>query len=79
MFPKIDLKETGENIKRLIVQSGNTIKGVAEYMGFSTPTAVYKWVNGLSLPTVDNLVALSELLNVTVEEILKIKNGKGES
>ena len=43
---------------------------VAEYMGFESTQAVYKWQRGESLPTVDNLYALSRLLHTPVDDIL---------
>ena len=39
-------------------------------MGFESAQAVYKWQRGDSLPTVDNLYALSVLFGTTVDEIL---------
>ena len=37
---------------------------------FSTPQAIYKWQQGIALPTVDNLVVLSTLFGVSIDEIL---------
>ena len=42
--------------------------------GFEAPQASYRWQSGVSLPTVDNLYALSILLNVTMEDILIVRN-----
>ena len=39
-------------------------------MGFATPQAIYKWQHGESLPTVDNLVALSAIFSVPIDAIL---------
>jgi len=39
-------------------------------MGFATPQAIYKWQHGESLPTVDNLVALSVIFAVPIDTIL---------
>lgn len=39
-------------------------------MGFATPQAIYKWQHGESLPTVDNLVALSAIFAVPIDAIL---------
>ena len=50
-----------------------TVKEVAEYLGFASPYPVYKWINGKSMPTVDNLVILADLFNTTIEERLVIK------
>jgi hypothetical protein len=34
------------------------------------PQAIYKWQHGDCLPTIDNLVALSAIFEVTIESIL---------
>lgn len=57
-------------IKRLIKKNGYTVKDVQNVMGFENPQAVYKWLSGKSLPSVDNLVILSRFLHTTIEDIL---------
>lgn len=37
---------------------------------YGTPQAIYKWQQGLALPTIDNLVALAALLGVTIDDII---------
>jgi len=69
-FPTLNLKETGNRIKALRVNSGYTVEEIAGYMGFSGPQAVYKWEWGKSLPAVDNLYALSRLFGVSIDKIL---------
>ena len=69
-FPTLNVKETGTRIKSLRVSNGYSVEEVAGYMGFTGPQAVYKWEWGRSLPTVDNLFALSRLYGVAIEEIL---------
>lgn len=69
-YPTIDVKATGERIKELRKKSGLTIREVSEYMGFTTDQAVCKWQRGDSLPTVDNLYALSRLYGTSMEDIL---------
>ena len=69
-FPTLNLKETGNRIHTLRVNCGYTVEEIAGYMGFTGPQAVYKWEWGKSLPTVDNLYALSKLFGVTIEKIL---------
>ena len=39
-------------------------------MGFENPQAVYKWLSGKSLPSLENLLILSKLLNISIENIL---------
>lgn len=61
---------TGNNISRLRKLNSLSIKDIQEAMGFNTPQAIYKWIRGEAIPSVDNLVILSELFNTTVDEIL---------
>lgn len=69
-FPVIDLEATGKNILRLRQAKGLTVRDMQGYFRFEEPRAIYKWQSGQSLPTVDNLLALSHLLEVSMEEIL---------
>lgn len=69
-FPVIDPVATGENIVRLRKTRGLTVRDLQAYFGFEEPRAIYKWQHGASLPTVDNLYALSVLLEVPMDEIL---------
>ncbi len=69
-FPIIDLAATGDNIRRLRIQRGLTVRDLQSYFGFEEPRAIYKWQRGESLPTVDNLYALGNLLEVPMERIL---------
>ena len=70
VFPVIDPVATGRNITRLRLERGMTVRDLQTYFGFEEPQAIYKWQRGKSLPTVDNLYALSRLLNVPMERIL---------
>ena len=49
------------------------MRELQEIFGFATPQAIYKWQRGVVLPTVDNLVILSRVLGVPVDEILVVK------
>lgn len=70
IYLSVKQKETGENIRRLLKTNGYTVKDVQEVMGFENPQAVYKWLSGKSLPSLENLLILSKLLNISIENIL---------
>ena len=70
LFPTIDTAATGRNIQRLRKESGLTVRDLQDYFGFEDPQAIYRWQWGRSLPSVDNLYALSVLLHVPMNEIL---------
>lgn len=69
-FPTIDKIKTGKQIRRLMNSLGLTVMDVQKYMGLSTQQAVYHWLNGRSLPTLDNIYALSELFRVPMDQII---------
>lgn len=69
-FPVIDPGATGANILRLRKQRGLSVREMQRFFGFEEPQAIYKWQSGKSLPSIDNLYALSALLGVSIEGIL---------
>ena len=72
MYLSIQQKETGRQIKKLLVEKGYTVKDVQSAMGFENSQAIYKWISGKSLPSLDNLVILSRLLYTSIEDILVV-------
>lgn len=66
----IDLKSTGEKIATLMEETGTSKQDIVEAVGLTTTNAIYKWVNGMSLPTIDHLVILADVLGVTLDELL---------
>lgn len=59
----------GDNIKFYRKKNQLTQDDIAEACNV-TRQAVSKWENGESLPTVDNLYALSRVLHTSVDDIL---------
>ena len=76
-IPRIDMVNTGLNITRLRKANNLSVKEVQDVLGVNTPQALYKWERGLTLPTLDNLVILAELFNVSLEDILAITKDDG--
>lgn len=68
--PVINIVATGENIDRLRKESNLSVRELAEILGFTTPQAVYKWIHGKNLPTLDNIIILAHVFRVTVDEII---------
>ena len=67
----LDITMTGQNIKRIMQSKGYTVKDVQNYLELSTPQAIYHWFDGKSMPTIDNLYAMSGLFCVPVDVMLK--------
>ena len=69
-MPVIDMVRTGQNIGRLRKQAGLSVRDLQDIFGFATPQAIYKWQQGVALPTIDNLVVLAAVLQVRMDDIL---------
>ena len=70
MFPTINLRETGVNLHRIMDKRGITPKDIKEYLNLGSIQTVYNWCNGINMPTVDNLYALSQFLKVPIDAII---------
>ena len=69
-YPVIDRLKTGNTLKRIMQQYGMTARDVQEYLGLACVQTVYRWTAGISIPTVDNLYALSRLMNTSVDTFI---------
>lgn len=69
-LPSIDLAATGIRITQLRQQSGLTVRDLQDIFGFNTPQAIYRWQRGVTLPTLDNLVALATVFGTTLDAIV---------
>lgn len=71
-IPTVDVARTGQNIKKLRKDAGLSIGALQKMLGFGTPQAIYKWQRGDTLPTIDNLVVLSSVFGVKIDDILAV-------
>ena len=71
-LPTIDMIQTGKNINRLRKQANLSVKDLQNIFGFATPQAIYKWQQGAALPSIDNLVVLAAVLQVSLDDILMV-------
>ena len=72
-MPTVNLAMTGASIRAIRKQRGLSVKDLQDIFGFATPQAIYKWQQGVTLPTVDNLVVLASVFGVPMEKILVIE------
>lgn len=74
IMPTIDMAATGKKIMELRKKAGLTVKDLQDLFGFATPQAIYKWQHGTAMPTIDNLVMLSAIFQVHIDDILVINS-----
>ena len=71
-FPTINLVATGQNIVRLRKAAGLSVRDLQDIFGFATPQAIYKWQQGVAMPTIDNLVVLAVIFQVKMDDIIVV-------
>ncbi len=67
---KINKVKTGLNIYRLIELSGKNRADIAEYLELESVRVIYDWTSGVKMPSLENLLNLAILFNVSIEDIL---------
>ena len=71
--PTIDMIATGANIRALIKGKGLKVADVQTVFGFNTPQAIFKWMRGDAMPSIDNIVILAHILDVPIDAIIITK------
>lgn len=69
VFIGIDTEATGERIHALMKQKGLTIREVADAVSISSQS-VWKWCKGQTVPSLDNMVILSKILETGIDDIV---------
>ena len=68
----IDMKATGANIRAYIKNNKMKIAEVQAVFGINTPQAIYKWMRGDAIPTIDNIVILADIFGVGIGDIVVV-------
>ncbi len=69
-LPVINIELSCRNLKRICEERGYSAGSLQKALGLGSSQACYKWFAGKSLPNIDNLIAISRLLDVQLDEIL---------
>lgn len=69
-YPVIDPVATGNRIDTIRKDRGYSVADIRDYLGFSTTYAIYKWLHGTSLPSLDNFLALSVLFGISMNDMI---------
>ena len=66
----VNMKATGKRISSLRKEKHIKVREITEALGLESEQAIYKWMRGESLPTVENLLRMSILLDCGIEDII---------
>ncbi len=73
VYPKhagIDAVKTGQKMKKICAARGLTVKMIQEQLYLGTFQSVYAWFSGKSLPSLDNIYRLSQILLVPIDDMV---------
>jgi len=70
MTPAIDKVKTGRQIRMMMEMRGLSVQDVRAFLSLGCVQSIYHWFDGKSMPTLDNLYALSELLQVPMDMLV---------
>jgi predicted XRE-type DNA-binding protein len=68
-YPVINLEETGRNIRNMIRERDITVAEISSFLGINR-SSVYKVMRGEAVFSLDNMFALSMLLDTSVNDMI---------
>ena len=70
-LPIINLEATGARIKEIRKQKHLSVSELADLLELGSVQAVYRWEKGSCFPSIDNLYAMSRILEVPIDDIVR--------
>jgi len=64
------MEKTGEWLRYLCKRKNITVTEIQEKLRISSNQAVYAWFNGKTLPSLNNMLALSDLIGVEINDMV---------
>ena len=68
----VNMKKTGANIKNMMKARNIKATDIQEMCGFGTPQAVFKWMRGDCMPTIDNMIIIADMFGCTMDDIVVV-------
>lgn len=73
-----DIRVIGENLRRLRLSAGYSVRDIRDYLGLVSVQSIYKFEKGLCMPQAEHLLALMELYDVDAHQLVSV-DGTGDS
>lgn len=69
----LDRKKMSILIRKAIVDSQFTIEEISNNLNLNSSRVIYEWMNGTKLPSFENLVNLSLMFNMKLEDFVALQ------
>lgn len=73
-MPVVDTEQTGKNIEEMMKNHHMTPKDMQKAFGFGTVNTVYTWIRGKKMPNIDNIVMMTGIFGVKIDDIIAVRN-----
>lgn len=70
----IDAEATGQRLKKVLKDKGYSVREIQNKLDLYCSQSIYRWLQGKTLPSLTNLYMLSQILQVSMEELLVTEN-----
>ena len=70
MYPLIDREATGQRLRQIMKQQNVSPRALQDYLGLACVQSIYRWLDGTSVPTVDNLYAMAQLFHMPIDAMI---------
>lgn len=67
--PRLNIRKLGRLLKKERTARGITVEELARTLMISQ-MAIYKWERGLSAPTLDNLIRIAFIMELSIDDLL---------
>ena len=75
----IDLERTGRQLKKCCKERGIKPIDIQKALSLHNPQAVYKWFRGDTLPSIENLCTVADLLHLPIEALLMFQEDESDT
>ena len=66
----VNMQATGANIRNMMKARDIKVKDVQTVCGFRTPQAIFKWMRGDCMLTIDNMIIIADMFGCTMDDIV---------
>ncbi|XMB85841.1 helix-turn-helix transcriptional regulator [Mycoplasmatota bacterium WC44] len=67
----LNKEHTGKVIRKNMIRLGMTYEELASLVELTTSRVIYDWVDGIKLPSIKRLIMLSNVFNISIDDMLK--------
>ena len=68
----VNMPATGANIKTMMKARNIKVKDIQVVCGFGTPQAIFKWMRGDCMPTIDNMIIIADMFGCKMDDIVVV-------